>query len=156
MRPVVVVGVRDRRSLPTLAWAADEAANRGGEVVVVHAYPPAMPVPDLAIMPLPDDGPWLAELADREWCRVLRVRCVPYRVVAVPGPVPAVLRHVAVDVQAALLVVGRGKHRRWPVKSTSRLLADASPCPVVVVPGLGEAVPSWLFTPPTSITRTPV
>jgi nucleotide-binding universal stress UspA family protein len=154
MRPVVVVGVRDRRSLPTLVWAADEAVARGGEVVAVHAYPAAVPVPELGLAGRPDDGPWLTELVDQEWCRALRVRGVPYRVAVGAGPTPAVLCHVATREHAALLVVGRGRRRRWPVKRLARLLVDASPCPVAVVPAVDEAVPSWLFPRPTALTRT--
>ena len=153
MRSIVVVGVRDRRSLPTLAWAADEAEARGGEVVAVHAYPPPLPAPELGLVPVPDDGPWLRDLVDREWCEVLRVRAVPYRIVVAPGPVPAVLRHVAEDVGASLLVVGRGTPRRLR-RPTARVLAGASPCPVTVVPAVGEAVPGWLFSA-SSLTRTP-
>jgi nucleotide-binding universal stress UspA family protein len=146
MRPVIVVGVRDRRSLPTLVWAADDAAARGGEVVAVHAYPPPVAVPELGFDPCPvDDGPWLHDLVDQEWCPALRVRGVPYRVVVMAGPAPAVLREVAAHEHAALLVVGRGRRRRWLRRPMARLLADASPCPVAVVPAMGEAVPSWLF-----------
>jgi nucleotide-binding universal stress UspA family protein len=156
MRPVVVVGVRDRRSLPTLVWAADAAAARGGEVVAVHAYPPPVVTPELGFDMWPiDDGPWLQDLVDREWCRALRVRGVPYRVEVVAGPGPAALRQVAAREHAALLVVGRARRHRWYRRPMARLLADACPCPVAVVPAVGEAVPSWLFAPTGTLTRTP-
>lgn len=148
MRPVVVVGVKDRRSLPTLVWAADEAAGRGGEVVVVHAYPHPVVAWEYGHVVVDDDREWLTQLVDEEWCRALRVRGVPYRVVVAPGPAPAVLRLVAAREQASVLVVGRRPHRRFrPVRPIARLLADRSPCPVAVVPGVGEAIPSWLFAP---------
>jgi len=140
----VVVGVRDRHSVATLVWAADIAAAHEASVVAVHAYVPAPPVPELG--GAVDDRPWLEDLLDREWCRPLRVRGVPYRAEVLAGSVAAVLRRVALRDEASLLVVGRGRTtRRWRPRSTARHLTDSAPCPVAVVPGLGEAVPTWLL-----------
>lgn len=120
----VVVGVDgSTASNRAASWAAGLVAETGGEVVVVHAA---------GLL-----ARQTATVGSSSWCEPFEVAGVPYRwVVAEGNPVLALL-HVAADVAADLVVVGKRGSGGFPglqLGSTSQELVAHSPVAVVVVP----------------------
>jgi nucleotide-binding universal stress UspA family protein len=145
-RPRVVVGVsRDHGSRRALEWAAAEAARRGADLDVVHAWdmpsvmaPLGVPYPESDVAPVEarakvvlDDAVAAVPAATR--------RLIPLvSPIVVPGSAGRALVETATG--ADLLVVGaRGRGAlRGLLGSVSHQCVHHAACPVVVVPG-GDA-----------------
>ena len=140
MTKSIVVGVDGSHgSNRALQWAADEAAVRGAELIVVHAwqFPPAAYVPYTPASSMTNG--MMAEASEKliaeaeasiEMPRGLRVRHV-----VVEGPAAPALLGQAAD--ADLLVVGtrgRGGFAGLLLGSVSQQCAHHATCPVVIIP----------------------
>lgn len=134
----IVVGVRGCESLPTLAWAADQAAATDRQVVAVHVMAPAYDIGDMPIgsVSLADDYAHLTGVLAREWTHVLRVRGVCHSAEVVVGGVLPSLCAVARRERASMLVLGAPKPRLL-VAGLGRFVS-AAPCSVAFV---SSAVP---------------
>lgn len=135
--PSVIVGVDGSPSAEyALDWAVDEAALRGAELRVVHAWPgepPRLPLPDRADTEARGRvaaSELLAAYADRAQARRPELKVTSELIAGAPV---AGLMELAEG--AGLLVVGsRGMNRfsSLVLGSVSHALAAHSPCPVVV------------------------
>jgi nucleotide-binding universal stress UspA family protein len=129
----VVVGVDGSpESVEAVRYAADEAAARGVELLVVHAYA-AGPTRDLSTTAA---SPAAAQrLVDDTLSHVLVGATTPVRTVVAAAPPAALLTSLADE--AVLLVLGR-HHVDQADGRPSRVVsavAGSARCPVVVVPG---------------------
>ncbi len=135
----IIVGVDGSASgLAALDWAASEAALRGVELTLVHAYPASWVgvSPEYFLMSDPA-GPTIPTFLAEARARVTLERpgiVVSMRTVADP-PAHAL---VTLSADAALVVVGahgRGAMGRLLLGSVSQHVATHARCPVVVVRG---------------------
>jgi nucleotide-binding universal stress UspA family protein len=136
----IVVGIDGSiGSRRALQWAADEAALRGAELVVVHAwhlppgaYMPYVPSAVTATGMMEEGAEKLVADAEASIAMPDRIRI---RRVVVEGLAAALLLQQAAD--ADLLVVGsrgRGGVTGLLLGSVSQHCAHHAPCPVVIVP----------------------
>lgn len=157
----MVVGVDGSdAAIRALHWAMVEAERTGARVQAVYIYA------------MPGEGGWRADatrptLASSDWSVVLRsaqgeldravrraVGAVPFvalSTLVVPAASPAAgLMKVAAT--ATMLVLGGHQASRIPPKlgSTTTILLDTAPCPVVVVPSSHDRsaeLPSGVLVP---------
>jgi nucleotide-binding universal stress UspA family protein len=136
----IVVGVDGSPgSRRALQWAADEAAQRSAEVVIVHAwhlppgaYVPYVPAAAITVGMMQEDSAKL--LAEAE-ASITMPDGIRVRHVVVEGSPATRLLEQAAD--SALLVVGsrgRGGFTGLLLGSVSQQCAHHAPCPVVIVP----------------------
>ncbi|MDQ7910193.1 universal stress protein [Phytohabitans sp. ZYX-F-186] len=133
MRPTILVGLGGSGGWQALAWATDEAAGTGANLVLLHACPPDSPLaarapsPSLAVVELFD--PSLARAVATTRARLggdrVQLRLLPGR----PGPLL-----VTAAARASLVVVGppAGRYPGGYGSTTHHVLAHC-PGPVVVV-----------------------
>jgi nucleotide-binding universal stress UspA family protein len=128
-------------------WCAEMGPVLDAEVVAVNAMSPVSAILPAAspaeIPPIIDDSA-IEESVHEElaselegWCAPLRDAGVSYRSYVVDGSVIDALVHVAGEVAADLVVVGREKHSAIKEKllgSIPNHLMHHCECPVVVVP----------------------
>ena len=145
MPGTIIVGIDGtEHSAAALRWAADEAALRSATLVVVHAWSfiPVTTPADSGLMPMA----WTDNMEVLDASRAAAERTAAEQVREVLGeghdavvkvlgdaPVAALLEAAA---EADLLVVGnqdRGNLASALLGSTSAEIADAAPCPVVIV-----------------------
>jgi len=138
VRPIVI-GYDD--SLPSQAamrWAAREAALRHAWVLVVHAVSPAFEW-TLAALQINTDRHRsdLARQLRGPWTNVLRARDVPYGARVVTGRPGAVLLDLARANDAACIVIGASRERRfahWSDGPVGRFVLHHARRPVISVP----------------------
>ena len=145
MPGTIIVGIDGtEHSAAALRWAADEAALRSATLVVVHAWSfiPVTTPADSGLMPMAwtdnmevlDASRAAAERTAAEQTREVLGEKNEAAVKVVEGaPVSALLEAAR---EADLLVVGnqgRGNLASALLGSTSAEIADAAPCPVVIV-----------------------
>ena len=145
MPGTIVVGIDGtEHAAAALRWAADEAELRSATLVVVHAWSfiPITTPADSGLVPMAwtdnmevlDASRAAAERTAAEQAREVLGEESDAVVKVVEGaPVPALLEAAA---DADLLVVGnqgRGNLASALLGSTSAEIADAAPCPVVIV-----------------------
>lgn len=137
----MIVGVHGSdASRAAVSWTAAVAAERGTEVVVVHALPFLTEL----LNDIPPTGlmPWRRRLRTQlldHWCAPLLEHGVGHRVVLVERPVVAALVGVAEREHATRIVIGlshRGRSR-WGHGSLAHHLLDRAPCPVITIPPAG-------------------
>jgi nucleotide-binding universal stress UspA family protein len=145
MPGTIVVGIDGtEHSAAALRWAADEAALRSATLVVVHAWSfiPITTPADSGLVPMA----WTDNMDVLDASRAAAERTAAAQTREVLGekndavvkvvegaPVAALLEAAA---EADLLVVGnqgRGNFASALLGSTSAEVADAAPCPVVIV-----------------------
>jgi nucleotide-binding universal stress UspA family protein len=125
-----------------LQYAARLARSYGGELLIVHA------IPEISEAMLPvygadDSGEieLLPEAARRRLCSMAACIDVPYRVEAKIGDVAAILRKLAKQWRADVMVVGRGRRTdRWQLGSNIGDIIVRSPCPVIAVSRAARAI----------------
>ena len=145
MRGTIVVGIDGtEHAAAALRWAAEEAALRQATLVVVHAWTfmPVTTPADSGLVPMA----WTESMEVLDASRAAAERIAGDMVRAVlgeehdavlkvveGGPATALVEAAA---EADLLVVGnqgRGNLASALLGSTSAEVADAAPCPVVIV-----------------------
>lgn len=146
--PRPVTGQRERivvavdgsaTSQRALDWALDEARLRGAQLIVLHAWQPAI-LPAAAPAVAMADAPWLGDDAARLVQQQLDaspsdgLTTPPEPVVVCGNPAAAILDAAT---SASLVVVGsrgRGGFAGLLLGSVSQQVVHHAPCPVVVVP----------------------
>jgi nucleotide-binding universal stress UspA family protein len=133
----LVVGIDSSAdSARALRWALDEAALRGAEVELVHAYPTPEIVALPAIVTMPTDDELRAgaeEIVRKTLAEVGGPGDVPVTTTVRPGGSARVLCEVAEG--AELLVVGArglGGFRGLLLGSVSQQVVAHAPCPVLI------------------------
>lgn len=134
---LIVVGVDGSTdSLHALDWAADQAAEHGLPIRLVHAYQPVIAAMPAVAVRLPE--------ATEESERILRHAQkwvlsdhpdLPVSILSIEGPAPRVL--LEASKQARLVVVGReglGRFAELALGSVSLAVASRSTTPVAVIP----------------------
>ncbi len=125
-------------------WCADHAPALGGPVLVVHAieipvYPaygnfgPAMLPPSLTEQQRDE----LRDEISRDWCKPLADAGLTFDVSLVDGSPASVIREVADEKDAAIVIVGRrgrGGFKELLLGSTTHQLTHHLGRPVVIVP----------------------
>ncbi|MFA9444537.1 universal stress protein [Egicoccus sp. AB-alg6-2] len=137
----IVVGIdASDHAVRALRWAFDEAALRGAELELVHAYvrPEAFSYPGILLDDLPSDAELEAaarQVVEDTVAKVEPRHDVAFTVTVAAGGAAGVLCDRAAD--AELLVVGArglGGFRGLLLGSVSQQVVVHSPCPVVIVP----------------------
>jgi nucleotide-binding universal stress UspA family protein len=145
-KPPLVVGVDGSPcSRRAVLWAADEAALRGDELLLVHAQGDAdvdvvRRFGDPGLRALEQVGEQV--LADASAAVTARQPGVTHRELRSWGTPARALLDLGPD--ASVIVIGAGSVRdgtRAPAGSVSGSLAEQAPCPVVVVPEGQSGVP---------------
>jgi nucleotide-binding universal stress UspA family protein len=124
-----------------LRWAIRLATRLEAELVVVHALGLLEPL-NGDLVPAHRHLAPIREVMEDEWCAPLARGHVPYRTVVREGHPVDVLRAVAVEEEARLLVVGSrgtGDTPALVLGSTSLVLLRQAPVPVLVVPDREQA-----------------
>ncbi len=145
----IVVGVDgSEHAAAALATSAGLARSLGAEIVAVHAVPPPATAEygfDLFPTVPPElDPAWRAEVRrqlEEEWCRPLEEAGVPYRTVERDGRPATVIREVADEEEADLVVVGRrgrGRVAELLLGSVSHELSHTCQRPLLLIPGLHQ------------------
>jgi len=138
----VVVGVDGSdHSARAVEWAADYAAGRVAEVIVVHVVP--VPI-SLAMGPYriyerPTEGELdeLRRVAELDWCKPLADAGIAHRIVVATGTPASELLRIADEENADLVVTGRrglGGFAELLLGSTSHQVAHHLHCPLTIVP----------------------
>ena len=133
----IVVGVDNSPGAQAaLEWAADEAAMRDGELVIVHALDPIFHS-RAPYAPAPEDEEMARQIAVREVDKIVttvlsdRCRQKAQRRYVVDLPARAL---VSACVDADLLVVGTDRQNGDSVGATPRACLHTAVCPTAVVP----------------------
>ncbi len=142
----IVVGIDGSEpAAAALATSVGLARSLGAEIVAVHAIPPpALSEYRYGMLPVELDPAWRAEVRrqlEEEWCRPLEEAGVPYRTVERDGRPATVIREVADEEEADLVVVGRrgrGRVAELLLGSVSHELSHTCQRPLLLIPGLHQ------------------
>ncbi len=145
----IVVGIDgSEHAAAALTTAIGLARSLSAEIVAVHAIPPPVPAEYgfdlLPAIPPELDPAWREEIHrqfEEEWCRPLDEVGVPHRTVERDGRPAAVIREVADEEDAGLVVVGRrgrGRIAELLLGSVSHELSHTCRRPLLLVPGSAE------------------
>ncbi len=138
----IVVGIDGSEpAAAALATSVGLARSLGAEIVAVHAIPPpALSEYRYGMLPVELDPAWRAEVRrqlEEEWCRPLEEAGVPYRTVERDGRPATVIREVADEEEADLVVVGRrgrGRVAELLLGSVSHELSHTCQRPLLLIP----------------------
>lgn len=127
---------------PVLRYAARLADAPGGELLIVHA------IPEISEAMLMVDGfddsrevELSPEAARRRICSMAASLNVPYRVKTIIGDVAEVVRRLARQWRADVVVAGRGRRTdHWQSGANIGDIIARSPCPVIAVSGEARAI----------------
>src|SRR5579885_2041764 len=139
----IVVGIDgSEHAAAALTTAVGLARSLSAEIVAVHAIPtPALSEYRYGMLPIELDPAWREEVRrqfEEEWCRPLDEVGVPHRTVERDGRPAAVIREVADEEDAGLVVVGRrgrGRIAELLLGSVSHELSHTCRRPLLLVPG---------------------
>jgi nucleotide-binding universal stress UspA family protein len=122
-----------QRSHPALHWAKQFAADTQSRLTIVHATPLALAAGVGA--PIPDWRPELDDAAREEIARLQQSEGTHAAVTIVAGEVAHAVRAAAEEVEADLLVIGRGAENGHlgRLRNHAYPIIRHSPCPVVSV-----------------------
>jgi nucleotide-binding universal stress UspA family protein len=145
----IVVGIDgSEHAAAALAIAIRLAKPLGAEIVALHAIPPpALSEYRYGMLPVELDPAWRREIHRRfeqEWCQPLAEAGVRYRVVERDGHPAAVIREIADEEDADLVVVGRrgrGRVAELLLGSVSHELSHTCQRPLLLVSGRTRASP---------------
>jgi nucleotide-binding universal stress UspA family protein len=142
----IVVGVDgSEHATAALQWAARMAKGMDSEVVAVFAISPPVYFDaglSASTVPVEYDEEWRAEMKkelEEEWVKPLREAGVDYRTTIRDGRAASVINHVANEVDADLILVGRrgrGGVAELLLGSVSHELVLHSQRPVLVISSL--------------------
>jgi len=145
----IVAGIdRSPEARAALGWAERLAGAGPGavEIVAVHAVG-LLPALDGRLLAAHREQARIEQVVADDWCAPLRRAGRAFRAVVRDGVPAEVLRQVAVEESAGLVVVGSrgvGTTPAGALGSTSLHLLQLAPCPVLVVPA--PAVPTGHVT----------
>src|SRR5450759_1223751 len=156
IRTIVVGTDGSAHGQHAVTWTAELASQLGAKVVLVHVAPPVQPPIAAAggyVMYVPQDvidetRAALEEQVHDEFGTPLTAAGVAWQGLLLEGSPPIVLREVAAEVGAQVIVVGtRALHTLGELflGSTSHALTRHRGVPVIVVPLAAEPVDAWSF-----------
>lgn len=145
----IVVGVDGSEHAGyAVQWAIRMAHGMGSEIVAVYALDFPVWIASVAgAVPPQLDPEWRRQLQrefEDDWCKPLKEAAVRYRAVMEDGPAAAVIRKVADDVNADLIIMGRrgrGELAELVLGSVSHALVLQSHRPVLIISSAPNALP---------------
>lgn len=117
-------------SVRLIRWATDFAGQVGSHVQLVHAVPGG---PDSSFPPEEQYRQHLFELAHQELCRLQKEAGVNLHVTVLDGYPEEVIRKACQDLDADLVIIGRGRFQKafGRLRSRDYTIIREAPCPVI-------------------------